>query len=394
MMTLICCLYFLIISGCKRKPDNNDFLRKVLTNIEQIKSAAYFSTVTASAPEDTLKFNTYNWYNKEYFNPADTFIGSSFAWFKPLDTSKMYYFYDGLAQAYINTDIRTIDIDSFKTSTLPFRPIGPPFFNYTKNIIKYALDTKDSISTSLQDFGDSLIFSLNIYGDKQVEFFGKHFYINNPYGSGKEVSRYDIWINKSDYLPYQYRRKMSTNTSWETCRNVKYNNTGIEDFLPLTYFPADFAILVRGKNSQPKIDLTGKLAPDWTLKDFNGNIVALKGLKSRVLLIQFTGIGCGPCHASIPFLKQLVIDNKLKSFELISIETWSKNIDGIKRYSINNSLNYRFLISDEKVSGDYQTSGVPAFYVLDEKRVIHGIIQGYEKGKTDKEISDLVNGLF
>ena len=393
MLTILFGLSLLIIQSCKENPDN-DFLKKVLANIDQIKSATYFSTVSASAPGDTAKFNSYNWYKKEYFNPADTFIGSTFAWFQPMDTSKMYYFYDGLAQAYIDTDTKTIEIDSFRTNTLPFRPIGPPFFNYAKNIIKYALETKDSISTNLQDFGDSLLFSLIIYCDKQVEFFGKPVYNKNPYGSGKEVSRYDIWINKSDFLPYQYRRKMSTNTSWETCRNMKFNNTRIEDFVPLKYFPSDFAITVRGKESSTKIDLTGKIAPDWTLKDFNGSIVALKGLKSKVLLIQFTGIGCGPCHASIPFLKQLVNDNKFKSFELVSIETWSKNIDGIKRYYINNNLDYKFLISNEEVSKDYQVRGVPAFYVLDEKRVIHRIIQGYGKETTDKEISDIINDLL
>jgi thiol-disulfide isomerase/thioredoxin len=384
----------LVIQSCKDNPGSNDFLKKVLANIDQIKSATYFSTVSASAPEDTTRFVTYDWYKNEYFNAADTFIGSSFAWFQPFDTSKMYFFYDGLAQAYIDTDIRTIEIDSFKTSTLPFRPIGPPFFNYTKNIIKYALETKDSISTCLQDFGDSLRFSLIIYGDKQVEFFGNPFYIKNPYGSGKEVSRYDIWINKSDYLPYQYRRKMATNTSWETCRNVKFNNTRIEDFIPSKYFPSDFAIAVRGEKSQTKIDLTGKSAPDWSLKDYNGNVVTLKGLKSKVLLIQFTGIGCGPCHASIPFLKQLVIDYKLKSFELVSIETWSKNIEGIKRYCIKSNLNYKFLISNEEVSKDYQVNGVPVFYVLDEKRVIRGIIRGYGEKTTDKEISDIINDLI
>jgi hypothetical protein len=65
------------------------------------------------------------------------------------------------AQACIDTNIKTFEIDSFKTNTLPFRPIGPPFFNYTKNIIKYALETNDSISTQLQDFGDSLQKILN-----------------------------------------------------------------------------------------------------------------------------------------------------------------------------------------------------------------------------------------
>jgi len=341
-----------------------------------------------------MKFNSYNWYNKEYINPADPFIGSTFAWFQPSDTSKMYYFYDGLAQAYIDSDIKTIEIDSFKTNSLPFRPIGPPFFNYTKNIIKYALETKDSISTSLQDFGDSLLFTLIIYGDKQVEFFGKPSYIKNPYGTGKEISRYNIWISKLNYLPYRYRRNLSHSTSWEACTNVKINNTSIEDFIPSNYFPPDYKIAVWGKGESIKIDLSGKIAPDWTLKDFDGNTVALKDFKSKILIIEFTGIGCGPCHASIPFLKQLITDNKSKGFELVSIETWSKNLEGIKRYYINNNLNYKYLISSKEVVKDYQVRGVPALFILDEKRVIRRIIYGYEKGTTDKEIRDMIKSLI
>jgi thiol-disulfide isomerase/thioredoxin len=392
---LICVGISILIYGCKVTDTKNEYLRKVLSNLDQINSATYFSTVSASAPEDTLKFNTYNRYYKEFTNPADTFIGSTIGWFLSDDTTKMYYFYDGKAQAYIDRDIKTIEIDSFQTNTLPFRPIGPPFFSYTKSIIRYALETQDSITTDLKDFGDSLLFKLVIYSDKQVEFFGKPIHIDNPYSHGGEVSKYDIWINKSDDLPYRYRRSMSHQTGWETCQNVELNNSSIKDFKPSKYFPQDFKIIVKGKTQKlTNVDLIGKVAPDWILKDFDNNSITLKDLKSKVLMIQFTGIGCGPCHASIPFLKQLVNDCKFKDFEFISIETWSKNIDGIKRYYINNSLNYRFLLSNEEITRDYQVSGVPVFFILDENRVIRKIIRGYGLGTTDREIKNVLNELI
>jgi thiol-disulfide isomerase/thioredoxin len=394
MLTILCGLSLLIIQSCKETISKDDYLHKVLSNLEQIKSATYYSTASGSAPGDTLRFVTYDYYRKEYCNPADTFIGSKFAWFQSEDTTKMYFFYDGLAQAYIDTEIKTVQIDSFQSNRLPFRPIGPPFFNYTKSIIKYALETRDSISTQLKDFGDSVKFSLAVYGDSQVELFGKPVYNKNPYGTGKEVSRYDIWINKSNDLPYKYRRNMSTNTSWHTCREIKINNTSIEDFIPSNYFPPDYKIAVRGKGELVKIDLTGKTAPDWTLNDFDGNPVALKNLKSKVLIIEFTGIGCGPCHASIPFLKSLMTDYKSEILELVSIETWSKNIEGIKRYYINNNLNYKYLISSNEVVKDYQVRAVPTLFILDKNRVIRKVIEGYGKETTDKEIRDIVNDLL
>jgi thiol-disulfide isomerase/thioredoxin len=394
MLTIFFGLTLLITQSCKENISKDDYLRKVLTNLDQIKSATYFSTSSASAPGDTLKFVTYKYYNKEYTNPSDTFIGSTFAWFLSEDTTKMYYFYDGLAQAYIDTEMETVQIDSFQTNRLPFRPIGPPFFNYTKSIIKYALETKDSISTQLKDFGDSVLFSLAIYGDSQVEFFGKPVYNKNPYGTGEEISKYDIWIYKSNDLPCWYKRNLSHSTSWEATKNVKINNTSIEDFIPSNYFPPDYKIPGRGKGESIKIDLTGKIAPEWTLKDFDGNPVALKDLRSKILIIEFTGIGCGPCHASIPFLKSLMTDYKSEIFELVSIETWSKNIEGIKRYYINNNLNYKYLISSNEVVKDYQVRAVPTLFILDKDRVIRKVIEGYEKGTTDKEIRDIINDLI
>jgi len=384
----------MLLSGCRENPSSREYLKKVAANIDQIKSASYFSTNSGSAPGDTSKFTTYDWFNREFSNAADTFIGSTFAWFQPYDTTRMYYYYDGNAQAYIDSVIKTIEIDSFQTNRLPFRPIGPPFFNYTGSIIKYALETKDSIQITLKDYGDTIKFSLYI-PHKVVEFFGKPVVTEDPNSAlSEKYSRYDIWISKSDNLPYRYRRSMSHSTSWESCKNVRLNKNNTEHFMPSEYFPESFTISLPGKANQLLNDLVGKPAPDWTLNDPYGNKVALKDLKSKVVIIQFTGIGCGPCHASIPFLKQLMAEENLNRIELVSIETWSKNIEGIKRYIINNNLNYKFLTSSPEVTKDYQVRGVPAFFILDENRIVRKIIGGYEKGTTDREIRDIIQRLI
>jgi len=177
---LVSLLSIILINGCKNERSKHDYLQKVLSNLNQIKSASYYSTLSASAPNDTLKFMTRQRFCKEYVNSADTSIGSNFATFDQLDTSKMNSFYDGNAMTYLDWDQRTLQISDYQNNPLPFRPIGPPFFNYTKSIIKYALDTKDSISTNLKDFGDSLQFILIIH-NKAVEFFGKAFYMDLKY---------------------------------------------------------------------------------------------------------------------------------------------------------------------------------------------------------------------
>jgi len=393
---LVLMMSFILINGCKVDLNKKDYLRKVLGNLDQIKSATYLSTGSSVAPGDTIMIRTIHFHTEEYTNPTDTFIGSSFAESQQIDNIKLDVFYDGKALTYLDWNSKTIEIDSFKTNTLPFRPIIPPFFNFTKSIIRYALETNDSITIDLKDFGDSIKFSLFI-PYKIIEFHGNAYVRDHDYPllSGKEkFSRYDIWINKSNALPFRYRRNMPYNTSWLTCKNVKFDKNKIEDFVVSKKFPSDFTRKIQGMQKTVKNNLLGKVAPDWVLRDFNNKGVALKELKSKVIMIQFTGIGCGPCHASIPFLKQLVTDYKDKDFELVSIETWSKDISIIKKYYNNNDLNYKFLISTDLVTKDYQIETVPAFYLLDKHRLIRKIIRGYGEETTSKEIKDAINELI
>lgn len=384
-----------LINGCNTTDyENTDYLNKVLYNLEEIKSAAYFKKGGSYPPGDSAPSRIYHSYVKEYKNPTDTTIGSSFINFPKSDTNKMRFCYDGKMRARVNWEEKYMEIDSFQNNTLPFRPLSPPFFNYTTSIIKYALNTKDSIATDLKDIGDSVLFKLKIYDSAQVEFFGKAHYIDSPYGLDEEISQYTIWINKSNDLPYKVKREMSHNNSVTSITEIKdMNKHSVKDFRASKYFP-DYPLKSELKEDPHKIDLLEKPAPGWTLKDSDNQTISLDDLKSKVLMIQFTGIGCGPCQSSYPFLKQLVTDYKNKDFEFVSIETWISDIDALRRYKERNEFNFRFLNSTKEVKSNYQVTGVPVFFILDENRVIRKIKKGYSKEKTDKEIRDILNKLI
>jgi thiol-disulfide isomerase/thioredoxin len=391
---LVLIVLFILMFGCKVNNNKNDYLRKVLKNLDQIKSATYISIFSTSQPYDTLKYRTLTYFVKEYSDPRDTFVGAKSVHYLSSDTSKMNFYYDGKVSGYLDWMHKTIMIDSFKNNPRPYRVVFAPFYTRTKTIIKYALETKDSIRVEMKDMGDSVQFCLTIY-DKVVEFIGNHIVYDSHDGSSiGEISRYDIWIHKSDDLPYRDRRKMLNETSWETCRDVNLNKNNTDVFLATKYFPKDFTLKYRGNGKAIINNLEGKVAPDWILKDADNNTITLNELKSKVLMIQFTGIGCGACHAAIPFLKQLVNDYKDKNFEFISIECWDAKMDGLKKYQDKNSFNFKFLMSTEAVTESYHIQPVPEFLILDKDRVIKKVIIGYSKGATDKEIRDAINKLI
>jgi peroxiredoxin len=330
---------------------------------------------------------------KEYINPIDTFVGASYAEFQLKDSTKMVYFYDGKVKSYLDWENKTIPVDSFQNNKYPFRIVYPPFFTHVKSLIRYALDTTDSLKVELKDLGDSVQISLFIK-DKIAEVVGNRIVYGEVPSTDEKYAQYDIWINKETEFPYRLKKKTPMFISWEIPKNVHINTTNTELFVASKYFPSDFTVTYN-KNKKPNTrDLEGKKAPDWSLKNTDNKTITSNDLKSKVLMIQFTGIGCGPCFLSIPFLKQLVADYKNKNFEFISIETWSGDMEELKKHQQRNSFNFKFLKAERNMMKEYQVNSVPVFFILDENRAIRKVINGYQKGTTDKEIKDTVDKLL
>ena len=135
-----------------------EYLKKVLTNLEKIESATYYVTNESWQPSDSTALFTLHGFVKEYDNPMDSTIGASYVSLDANDTTKLEFCYDGNIRVLPYHENKKLAIDDFTFRPLPFRLVSPPFFNHAKNIIKYALTTKDHIVTELKDEGDNYYF--------------------------------------------------------------------------------------------------------------------------------------------------------------------------------------------------------------------------------------------
>ncbi|MGY6559629.1 MAG: peroxiredoxin family protein [Nitritalea sp.] len=388
----------LVLIGCKPSTSEEYYLQKVVDHLSQIKSVSYYLETISSAPGDTTKFTEpRSSYHRIFVHPADTLVGSSSATFLAEDTTRMTDFYDGAVRGKVNWDKQYVKVDSFGNNPHPFRLVHYPFYTRINEILKYTLTTEDSIQTDFKDYGDSVYFSLRII-NKHVYFHINPIVIENEYIPEDEVSQFDIWFSKKDGIPYRMRSKWHHVTLFESAKQADFNFTKDTVFRAEKCFPSYFTLQhvdPYAVKSEVQVEdeggLLGKIAPDWVLQGTDLNYVHLGDLKSKVLLIQFTGIGCGPCHFSVPFLKNLVEEYRSKDFEFLSLETWSNNMEGLKRYQQQNELNFKFLNSTAEVNASYGIPSVPIFFILDEDRVVRKIIKGYSKGHTDKEIKESIN---
>lgn len=392
-LILFPCFLF-IINTINAQEGKKEYLQKVLNKIEEIESASYYNVSKTWEPGDTIPLSEFRQLINEYNNPADSTIGASYIALDPDDTKKLEFGYDGHVVSHMFHDKKGIIIDDFTTRSLPFRLVGPPFFNYTKSIIRYALNTNDNITTELKEEKDYYYLKLVINEDKQVEFFGKDYKIDNPYCLDP-TSGYEIWISKSNDLPYQVRREMYHNISMNSCSNVEINKLSISDFKLSDYFPKDYEIRKVGENrAVPTSSLVGQKATAWTLKDEKEQNISLSDFKSRVLLVQFTGIGCGPCQLSIPFLNKLKSEFKTDDLDIVAIETWRRKAHALQNYIDRHHINYKLTTGTDEIVKAYQASSAPIFFILDENRVIRKIVTGYSKDSTDKEIENYIKELL
>jgi len=134
-------------------------------------------------------------------------------------------------------------------------------------------------------------------------------------------------------------------------------------------------------------------APAFSLKDLNGNTVALNDYKGKVVLLDFWATFCSPCVAAMPDLQKLHEKYGAQGFSVIGIATDDKP-DAIKLVPsivAKKRVKYPILLTNEAAWTNYQVETLPALFLIDRK----GQIVRRFGGKTDhKEIEGEVARLL
>jgi len=390
-------LIMLLLTSCGKDYTSKEYLNRVLHNLSLVETASYHDIGESWSPGDTAASFVFTNFVREYRNPSDTAIGSAFVILDSLTGTKASFCYDGHMRATIYEEEKGIVIDSFTVRPLPFRPLRAPFYNYVTSIINYALTTGDSILLEIKEQEKDVFMRLIIYEEEQVEFFGKAFHMPlSPYSYGDNISIYELWIDKETDLPYKVRREMSHDISVSTSLDPEFNKLDIKDFRAEDFFPPDYEIRQYGykRTDDGKSALLNAEASGFTLQSADNQTVSLADIPSRVVLVQFTSVSCGPCRASIPFLKELDKEYGKDDFALLAIECASKDLNALRTYMSRNQFDYTFLQADKEVLKNYSVGSYPEFFILDKDRTITEIIKGYAEGATDERIRYAINNLL
>ncbi|MFH1995908.1 MAG: TlpA disulfide reductase family protein [Candidatus Omnitrophota bacterium] len=154
-----------------------------------------------------------------------------------------------------------------------------------------------------------------------------------------------------------------------------------------SFFLLFFVIGCSGSAAQE--GASGK-APEFTLKDIDGNSVQLSDFSGNVVILDFFASWCPPCKQEIPDFIELSRAYGPRGFTMLGISLEAAG--PTKRFADKMGINYPVLLDDGKVSGAYgPIRAIPTTFVIDRNGNFARHYIGYRpKNVFEKDLEELL----
>jgi peroxiredoxin len=131
--------------------------------------------------------------------------------------------------------------------------------------------------------------------------------------------------------------------------------------------------LVADKIKERKSVGIGRMAPDFTAPDVNGNPVSLKQSMGKITIVDFWASWCGPCRRENPGMVALYKDYHDLGLNIIGVsldktaDAWKKAIgsDGLAWTQVSNLKHW-----EDPIAKVYGVESIPATFVLNQRGVV------------------------
>ena len=118
----------------------------------------------------------------------------------------------------------------------------------------------------------------------------------------------------------------------------------------------------------PKQDTQAVPAPDFSIKDLEGNTLTLASYKGKVLVINFWATWCPPCRKEIPDFIAAYKELKAEGLEILGLSVDETTAPALLDWARKQGMNYPIALATPEIVRAYEPGDfIPATIIVDRK---------------------------
>jgi len=142
----------------------------------------------------------------------------------------------------------------------------------------------------------------------------------------------------------------------------------------------------------PEPDGAPARAPEWELRDIEGNTVSSEEFEGKVVLIDFWATWCPPCQKMIPEMIKLQEEYRDEGFAIVGISLDEGGPEKVRAFNERLKVNYTTAMgTDEVIRAFGGIFGLPTSFLIDrEGRIVRKHVGYTPVSRIEEEIRPLL----
>ena len=118
----------------------------------------------------------------------------------------------------------------------------------------------------------------------------------------------------------------------------------------------------------------GKEAPNFTLRNLDGEEISLQDYRGKIVLINFWATWCVYCDIEMPDLQKL--DKENEDLVVLAVDVMEDK-EAVEKYIKEGGYDFEVVLDEDgAIAKTYLVSGYPESYFVDEEGIFQGSVPG------------------